>query len=688
MNEFVLLAGSKDTRTALVNQLQEILDGYVRIASYSIEEGLPGLLHDQLVVISHPLVLEEPAIHHCLGSNCKVIIAKRIINYENIDKLLYLPAGTNALYVNDSLETCMESIDSLKKLGIDHIHYVPFYPGLQNARKIEIAVTPGAFELIPEHVRDVVSIGPRLMDISTINQILDHFHLNEPGDIISQRYLRKIIQLSKRLADTNQIATNLNKHLNDVLDGVNDGILTITREGKITVFNEELGHLLGVSTKHVIGRQIDQVIAHQELVDFLLSPSQEENRWFAFGQVEAVVQRFPLNKDQSLVATFKNARKTIELERSLRTELKKKGFVAKYTFDDLIGESRAITQTKAAAKKLAKTELTLLIQGESGTGKELFASAIHNASLRDKGPFLAVNFSAISEDLMESELFGYEDGAFTGAKKGGKVGLFEQANGGTIFLDEIGDSSLKLQARLLRVLQEKEIMRIGGSKIIPIDVRIIAATNKNLLQMIDQGTFREDLYHRLRVLFVDLPSLRTRSDDIPLLIRHFIRQSHHPDVTVTAGVIEKLTSLPWYGNVRELKNTIDYMLAICEDNMLRMEDIPHESSFQRRGDSSALLGGVVRTQTNAPPVIPDEEDELLLILRGMQAIAERGATPNRRSIAESTASWARPLSEQQVRSRLDVLELRGYIVKNRGRFGTRLTEAGHAWLSSHKNPSG
>lgn len=675
MNEFILLAGSKDTRTALVNQLQEIMDGYVHISSYSIEEELPKALHDTLVVISHPLVLEEPKVRACIGTDCKVIIAKRIINYENIDKLLYLPAGTNALYVNDSFETCMESIESLRKLGIDHIHYIPFYPGLQNARKIEIAVTPGAFELIPEHVRDVVNIGPRLMDISTIHQILDHFQLHEPGDVISQRYLRKIIQLSKRLADANQIATNLNKHLNEVLDGVNDGILTITQGGKITVFNEELGHLLGVSPKRVIGRYIGDAIDHPELIKFLLDSSDEKDRWFTFGQVEAVVHRFPLNNDQSFVATFKNARKTIELERSLRSELKKKGFVAKYTFDDIIGESSPLTKTKAIAKKLAKTDLTLLIQGESGTGKELFASAIHNASLRDKRPFLAVNFSAISEDLMESELFGYDDGAFTGAKKGGKVGLFEQANGGTIFLDEIGDSSLKLQARLLRVLQEKEIMRIGGSKIIPIDVRIIAATNKNLLHMIEQGTFREDLYHRLRVLFVDLPSLRNRSDDLPLMVRHFIQQSKHPHVTVMPEVIEKVSSLPWYGNVRELKNTIDYMLAVCEENTIHIEDIPRESTPPISGASPSAKERTAGAISKAP-VVPDEEDELLLILQSIQAIAKRGETPNRRRIMEMSAGWARPLSEQQIRSRLDVLELRGYIVKNRGRFGTRLTEAG------------
>lgn len=673
MNEFVLIAGSKDTRTALINQLQEILDGYVRFTSYSLEEKLPEQIHNKLVIVSHQLVMDEPKVKECIGTGCKVIIAKRIINYENIDKLLCLPAGTNILYINDSYETCLESIESLKKLGIDHIHYSAFYPGIQNSLKLDIAITPGAFDLIPEHVHEVVNIGPRLMDISTINQILDHFHLNEPGNVISQRYLRKIIQLSKRLADANQNANNLNKHLNEVLDGVNDGILTIKKDGSITVFNEELGHLLHISPKRVIGRKIADIIDNPELTQFLLDPFGEEARWFTLGQVEAVVHRFPLNGDQSIVATFKNARKTIEMEKSLRIELKKKGYVAKYTLGDIIGDSKAITETKAITNKLAKTDLTILIQGESGTGKELFASAIHNSSSRDKGPFLAVNFSAISEDLMESELFGYEDGAFTGAKKGGKVGLFEQANGGTIFLDEIGDSSIKLQARLLRVLQEKEIMRIGGSKIIPIDVRIIAATNKNLLKMIEQGKFREDLYHRLRVLFVELPELRKRIDDIPLLIQHFIQQSGRTHITILPEVVQKLSSFQWFGNVRELKNTIDYMLAVCEDNTITMGNIPSKSTFQQRTESFEKLSISTAAET---AVIPDEEEELLQILKIIHAISERGETANRRKITEMGNNWKRPLTEQQIRSRLDILEVRGYIVKSRGRFGTRLTQLG------------
>ncbi|RNB87686.1 AAA family ATPase [Brevibacillus fluminis] len=674
MKEFVLLTGCQETGNVLANQLEEIMGDYVACSHFSSEEGYPTTIMNQLVVLSHKLMEDEPDVKRCIGDGCKVIIAERIINYEHIDKLLFLPAGTNVLYMNDDYETCKESIESLKKLGIDHINYIPFYPGIQNSHKIEIAITPGKFMMIPDYVKEVVNIGTRLMDISTIIQILDYFHLNEPGNVISQRYMRKIIQLSQKLANTSQKANDLNKHLNEVLDGVNDGILTINKDGYVIVFNEELGYLFNVSPKRAIGRKISDIIEHPELITFLLDPSPEEDRWFTFNQIEAVVHRFPLNGHQSIVATFKNVRKTIEIEKKLRRELVMKGYVAKYTLGDIIGESSILRETKATAKKLAITDFSILIQGESGTGKELFASAIHNCSPREKGPFLAVNFSAISEDLVESELFGYEDGAFTGAKKGGKVGLFEQANGGTIFLDEIGDISLKLQARLLRVLQEKEIMRIGGSKIIPVDVRVIAATNKNLLKMIEQGKFREDLYHRLKVLFLRLPELRNRIDDIPHLIQHFIRQSGKINIKIMPEVVRRLCSFSWYGNVRELKNAIDYMLSVCEENTIQLNDIPSENSFQLRVYSPETVPQPMAISEKS--LTPDDEEELILLLKALLSISEKGETPNRKKVTEMSQTWKKPLTEHQVRRRFDILELRGYIAKCRGRSGTKLTQLG------------
>lgn len=263
----------------------------------------------------------------------------------------------------------------------------------------------------------------------------------------------------------------------------------------------------------------------------------------------------------------------------MRTQMIGKGYYAKYRFDDIIGDTPEICEIKNIAMKIARTDLTVLIEGENGTGKELFASAIHSASERVKHPFVAINLSALPDELVESELFGYEEGAFTGAKKGGKIGLFQQANGGTIFLDEIGDISLKMQAKLLRVIQEKEIMKVGADRIIPIDVRIIAATNRNLKKMIEEKTFRKDLYYRLKMGSIRIPPLRQRKQDVPLLIHHWLSTNFDRNMQVCEDVMQHFMEYDWPGNVRELLNIIKYAAAVCESQQITWKDLPYDSVF-------------------------------------------------------------------------------------------------------------
>lgn len=249
-------------------------------------------------------------------------------------------------------------------------------------------------------------------------------------------------------------------------------------------------------------------------------------------------------------------------------------FASRYTFDDIIGDSDAIKEAINLAKIYAKSEAPCLLVGETGTGKELFAHSIHRASFRARGPFVPVNCTAFPESLLESELFGYEEGAFTGAKKGGKLGLLELAQGGTLFLDEIGELPLAVQAKLLRVLQEKEIVRLGGTKFIPINFRLIAATNRNLEKAVLQGRFREDLYYRLAVLQIRLPSLKDRGEDCWLLFEKFLSDKC-PEVIVLLKkikpqIIQILRNHQWQGNVREVFNVTERVAAfvnIISDNL-------------------------------------------------------------------------------------------------------------------------
>lgn len=240
------------------------------------------------------------------------------------------------------------------------------------------------------------------------------------------------------------------------------------------------------------------------------------------------------------------------------------GMKARYTFRDMVGNSDVMKSLKEKAKVYSKTDGTILITGESGTGKEVLANSIHNESARKDGPFVAVNCATLPKTLLESELFGYEEGAFTGAKRGGKAGLFELANGGTIFLDEISEITPSAQAQLLRVLEERTIMRVGGNKLIPIDVRVIAATNADLSEKIQSGEFRMDLFYRLNVLNLRIPALRERKEDIPLLVKHFIKNQTNKDIQIPEIFKEKLMNHHWSGNVRELKNFVDKFIILSQ----------------------------------------------------------------------------------------------------------------------------
>ncbi|MCL6518036.1 MAG: sigma 54-interacting transcriptional regulator, partial [Alicyclobacillus sp.] len=237
------------------------------------------------------------------------------------------------------------------------------------------------------------------------------------------------------------------------------------------------------------------------------------------------------------------------------------GHVARYTLEDILGESPRIREAKALAEKMAKSDGTVLLLGESGVGKELFAQAIHNASPRAGRPFVAVNFSALPESLMESELFGYEEGAFTGARKGGKAGLLELADGGTVFLDEIGDATPAVQVRLLRVLQEKQILRVGGTKVRSLDIRVIAATHRDLDAMAASGQFRRDLYYRLAVFPLVIPPLRDRPEDVFRLFLHFLGDPGR--YRLDPRLRQWLTSYSWPGNVRELQNCALYARGVA-----------------------------------------------------------------------------------------------------------------------------
>jgi transcriptional regulator with PAS, ATPase and Fis domain len=388
------------------------------------------------------------------------------------------------------------------------------------------------------------------------------------------------------------------------------------------------------------------------------------------------------NKEIGCCLILQNEKNLRDTEGQLNRQLKTRGLYAKYTFRDITCQSMSMKKSIDIAKRAALSDYTILIRGESGTGKELFAQSIHNYSLRKKAPFVAVNCAALPENLLESELFGYEPGAFTGAQKNGKIGLFEQAEKGTIFLDEIGDISPNLQSRLLRVIQEKQVMRIGSDKIIDINVRIIAATNANLEKQIACGKFRSDLFYRLNVLSIHIAPLRQCREDILPLLQNFLGK-YYKDISPKERDI--LYRYDWPGNVRELENVAFYYRTL--DTVPEYLQHPNQNQEQDQFQTSGLL---VSTESVPEPTpvsrVPDsapcsEEEIKKLILRLIADATKSLSGIGRTALLQKLALHNVQIGEGKLKRLLSECQNDGLIKVYQGRSGSQITPKGQAYLS-------
>ncbi|WP_158738046.1 sigma-54-dependent Fis family transcriptional regulator [Alteribacillus sp. YIM 98480] len=375
-----------------------------------------------------------------------------------------------------------------------------------------------------------------------------------------------------------------------VVNSAHDGIIAVDSNGRITHTNENAKYYLGLEGE-VLGHKITDFIPHSDMVRVLQTGKKEIGDIATIQDRQIVINRFPIiisGKVVGAVSNFKEITDIQKLEMKVRKKLHHSGLEAKYRLADIIGHSDPIVEAKQQAKLFAETNATVLITGETGTGKELFAQGIHLESNRAVGPFVAVNCAAFPESLLESELFGYEAGSFTGAQKGGKQGVFELAHGGTLFLDEIGEIPSRIQALLLRSLQEKTIRRIGGNRTIPLDVRIIAATNRDLEEEVEKKQFRSDLYYRINVLTLELPPLRKRIQDIPLLVQsmiaHFNEEREKKIKKIDEDVYSSLMNHHWPGNIRELKNVIERLVLLNNKPTLSLPKAPFLFQKSKKND--------------------------------------------------------------------------------------------------------
>lgn len=640
---------------SLSENLRFVFGSSINVFIYVLSELAPGAPIDGDLFL---LLLEDGFLDlkgHIDNLN-NVFPITRAIRRSAVPKIATIPNGTDVLVVNDNYELTIQVTNNLLELGFDHANWIPYNPAADpdTYQKISYAVTPNEMEYVPAYIPNVINIGDRFIDTYTMVRIAGKLHLG--SDVIDGNLLR----YSNLLAEPESSIAN--RYLGDIVKSellkqyfqtYDKGILFCDTEYRLIYannlfyrfFSQDNSTASGSSLLRMLGKTLFDKISDKTFTSDILSV---ENSNYAVTKAPVSLGDMPAG----YCITWQDERSIQELKSTLNTKLIQSGLYARHSFRHILCKSQRMKDCISRAKKAAETDYTVLIDGESGTGKELLAQSIHNGSSRRNSPFVAINCAALPESLLESELFGYESGAFTGAKKSGKAGLFEQANTGTIFLDEIGDMPLNLQALLLRVLQEKQIMRIGSDRVISVDVRILAATNKELLTEAEEGRFRKDLFYRLNILPIHLPPLRERREDIPLLFRHFLGDDYD---LLSLEEKEFLSSRLWPGNIRQLENCAYYYKTMGafsgffpdEDDRPRKGSLPRENS---------------RRET------PCGEEEILSIIAA-HSTETHGI--GRNAILELLHRTWPELSDAWLRKKLSDLQDRGLISIGKGRMGCR-----------------
>ncbi|ATW27146.1 sigma 54-interacting transcriptional regulator [Candidatus Formimonas warabiya] len=517
----------------------------------------------------------------------EVVVSRWGFDYRRLVELSRVPLIEIPLTAFDLIDSTYRAMQYAKPMGIIHSKWViekcmdlAAYLGLNNLVHFEISrldleeIKKGLLSLKKNGVKIVLG------GITATNMANT---LGLTGILIraGRESIEQALTEAARLIPARKIERERAERWETILRSSHDGIIAVDTKGLVTLFNRKAEKIFSCQSSRVHGchyRTVDPSLPFAQVLAGKKNYEAGELLWFDHKPyLTKIVSITVSGKTVGAVATILEAYELQNMEARLRKKLHSQGFVAKSTFENIIGESEAIQYTIACAKKYSRVESAVLIQGESGTGKEIFAQSIHRNSPRAKKPFVAINCAALPPSLLESELFGYSEGAFTGARRQGKQGVFELAHGGSIFLDEITEVPLDIQGRFLRVLQEKEVIRIGDDKVIPVDIRVIAATNKNLQSVGEQGKFRKDLFFRLNVLPLWIPPLRERKEDIPILFQFFLEKTA-PKLgkvcpRVEKGVDALLCRYHWPGNVRQLENLVERALVLWDTKILTVKQI-------------------------------------------------------------------------------------------------------------------
>ena len=676
-------------------QVQELFGDCIEVKAYSVADGtVSDMVRSDLYLMSTDAFENRGDVPQYIPIDAQISEIHVTYLWETIKRLSAIPAGTRALFVNMTEKMVREATATLNQLGVNHIEFIPFYPGAEPVEGIELAVTPDEERYVPEGMKQVMNIGHRCLTSETMIEAALKLGMEElletPG---FQEYFSRVVTSTYNFDMMFARSRRLESQFDILMGILDEGIIGINERAEVFAMNGKAEEITGVRRDLVLHKQASAILSGLPLLECLRTKAHIGPKVVRIGGVNVGVSVEPVLRKDDCIGAFATLQRFNDAENrqhELRNQLMHKGYRAKYTFEDVVGTSEGIVKTKQILRRMACTESPVLLIGETGTGKELFANAVHLASRRDKGPFVAINCAAMPENLLESELFGYEEGAFTGAKKGGRPGLFEFAHHGTLFLDEVEGMSPALQVKLLRVLQEHEIMRVGGNKIISVDVRIVAATNESLEEKVRDGSFRRDLYYRLNTLPVLIPPLRQRGDDVFLLMDGFCRELEG-EFVLSEEVEDIFRKYGWPGNIRELRNLAEYF-SFTGSPVITVKDLPPTFSYDRAADRTWDLpagaeGGLDgrnaarRGHEKEPWELVMEErgidpEEYWFVLDVLYQASARRKPIGREGILEAARQKRFFLSQAGVRNILGALDGCGLVKISRGRGGSRITSLG------------
>ena len=672
------LAGASYTK-----EVRDLFGEYAEVVGYSVRDGsAAGVLpRADLFAISTDAYgsAEEEARHVPIDS--QIMSIEVTFYWETLKKLFEIPQGTKVLFVNVTSNMAREAITQLSSLGVNHLQFIPYYPGAVLEEPVDIAVTPGESRFVPPSVKTVIDCDHRPCSYGMMVEIALRLGLEYLPETESFMNYAKVVASNHYSFDLMYAKSRRQESQMHILaESLDEGLIGVNETGDIFVCNKKACQIARISEELTMGKKGEEVFPYIPFYQVLREKKAVPEKVIRLFGTDISLAVVPVVRKENCIGAFAMLQKFNEQEsrqNALRRQLMQKGHYARYTLDDVIGISTAITETKNILRKMAATDSPVLLIGETGTGKELMAHALHQASRRADGPFIAINVAAMPENLLESELFGYEEGAFTGAKKGGRPGLFEFAHQGTLFLDEVEGMSLSMQVKLLRVLQEGEIMRVGGGSIIRVDVRIVAATNESLEEKIQDGSFRKDLYYRLNALTVEIPPLRKRGDDIFLLLDYFMRKIGG-DFILSEGVKTFLRRHPWPGNIRELQNAVEYFNYLAKP-VIGLSDLPPTMTrFVDDGsdDGEGEVNDNAADDNEADMVYQAAVDKKQFVLNQLALAWKEGKTAGREKILEAAKKDHISMTQKQVRDLLDELAKEGLIQVGRGRGGSKITEKG------------